>query len=1187
MLNHPTKDLIAPNEMDTKLAGEKFTNNEQCELVFGNGSKICSYMPVCNRLWCSWEDEMSGCKTQHMPWADGTECNEGHWCQKGHCVPIDRSALKPQNGGWSAWSSFSSCSRSCGGGIQKRTRECDSPKPKNGGKFCTGMRIEYMSCNHQPCPDSRYNFREEQCHELDGQNFDVPSLDHNVRWIPKYGTPLADQCKLFCRVQDKSIYFMLREKVIDGTPCTFPEDSFDMCVNGQCRKAGCDYVLNSDAKLDQCGECNGDNSTCREVHGFLLHGKHSTPHKVPHHNPKEFNIPEGATNINIIHAGYVRDAIFLTLTSGTEIIFNDPKHPTPHTSKHRLFAGVRLEYTAHGNQERITSTFGRPLKEKLTVRIVHRSHSDKNSNSQVNYSYLIPTHPSGNALSNTIHTKRVHHSPQIVQPVLPPVPSPELPFRWEMSPWMKCDQLCSGRKRRTAICYNTEAQQEVSPDHCNQSVKPQDEYDICNNECKFDWKMGREECSSTCGEGFKKIEYRCVRTNLELNVQKEVDPAMCSSLPKPLNSREKCVGSCINATWQYSPWNKVTSKLFRFPCSCSDGTKNRTAKCLSEQNGFQIDDQYCKERKTDVRACSTDELERECPSWVKGEPTPCSVTCGEGQRAYAVQCMLKNVTVNAALCGTRPLTVIMNCTMPPCERKQMPNTQYSSFRNDVQPNQSIKSVNYLPNTEPSPVPSGQWRYGGYSSCSAECKGGFKERTVRCISDTGQLLDDRYCPQPKPATQINCANVRCPQWTFGQWTKCNDECIRSRQVVCLDHRNKDSDQCSPDMKPPAVESCCSFKWRITCSGSCDTEGHRTAQLICKRLYPKSADNPQPFKTGLKVDIKYCANAKKPLPSKLRKKCSKPCPFRWKVSPWSKCSVGCGSGWTVRNVTCTDGRTISPKACNTTLKPPNTKVCEAFTDCRWKIVKWNRCNCKGKQNRTVKCYDEMLNVESNRCPENARPRKQIKCTPPAHCHKRHHHAPVYKSCADAQRKHRADGEYTMDLNGTSVKIYCHGMAERDPAEYLTLPAGPTENYAIYINRRAADANKCQNSRRDWADESISYGATHYRKIRIHLPTLRVITNDFLFTNSSGKKQAFGSAGDCYSNTGKCPQGDFAINLDGTPFRIRPRTTWDTAGVNSVLKFLVTLRPPYKKVRALCGGYCGSCSVSQGTHLYLELA
>uniref|UniRef100_A0A1Y9IVM8 GON domain-containing protein n=1 Tax=Anopheles minimus TaxID=112268 RepID=A0A1Y9IVM8_9DIPT len=1195
-------DLMSP---DPTLAGEKFTNNKQCELVFGNGSKICSYMPTCARLWCSWENELSGCKTQHMPWADGTECQEGHWCQKGQCVPIDRTALKPQDGGWSSWSSFDTCSRTCGGGIQKRTRECDSPKPKNGGKFCIGLRIEYRACNSQACPNSRYNFREEQCHELDGQNFDVPTLESNVRWIPKYGTPLADQCKLFCRAQNKSLYFMLREKVIDGTPCTFPEDSFDMCINGQCRKAGCDYGLNSNAKLDQCGVCRGDNSTCHRVHRVISLGKQNNVLKISHDNSMEFNIPEGVTNINVAHTGYKKDACFLSLMSGNEIIFNDPKHPTPHTSKHRLFGGVRLEYTVHGNQERITSTYGRPLKEKLTVRIVRKLNSDRTFNGQVEYSYMLPIHQFGNTVSNNIYSdgpysdqQHPHYSYSNGNSVHLPqhtVSSLESSYRWEKTKVPECDQQCAGRRRLTFICLHTNTEQEAPPENCNQSVKPADQYEPCNTECKFEWELKSIECSSACGAGYKQIEYACVKSYLDSRQrQVYVDAAMCTGIPKPVSSRDaqlNCSGPCKNAAWDYSGWKKVTSKHHNIPCSCADGTRTRTATCLSEPGGFVIDDEYCevKERKVVVQSCSTEE----CPKWVEGELTPCSVTCGEGQRAYALKCMLKNVSVNAALCGTRPVPIVMNCTMPSCEQKQMPNTQYSSFRNDVQPNNSMKNVKHQPNTQSSPVLRGQWRTYNYSNCSAECKGGFKKRMVRCMSKTDQVLDDRYCPRPKPATQIDCANFRCPTWTFGQWSKvsledipnsstCNNECKRSRQVLCQDHRGNESNQCSKELKPPHGETCCNFKWRITCSGTCDAEGHRKPNLICKKIFPKSFENPHPFRTGKRVEEKYCASAKKPSPMKQKKKCSKPCPAHWETSPWSKvcrCSVGCGSGRTVRNVTCTDGRTIVPKACNMTTKPPNTKVCESFEACKWKITKPGKCNCKGRQIRTVRCFDTMLNTESNRCSESTRPRKMIPCQKPPGC------PLMFRNCKDVQRKNRTDGEYMMNVRGLKTSIYCFKMHTASPVEYLTLPAGPTENYSIYIKRRAADANRCQSSSRDWEDESISYGATHYRKIRINIRTLQVYTNDFEFTNSSGTKQSFGTAGDCYSNTGRCPQGEFAINLERTPFRIRPHTTWEAAGVNSVIKFLVPLESPFQKVRARCGGYCGSCSMSRNANLYLE--
>lgn len=44
MLDKPRHDMIEPSSSNQILAGEKFTANAQCELVFGPESKVCSYM---------------------------------------------------------------------------------------------------------------------------------------------------------------------------------------------------------------------------------------------------------------------------------------------------------------------------------------------------------------------------------------------------------------------------------------------------------------------------------------------------------------------------------------------------------------------------------------------------------------------------------------------------------------------------------------------------------------------------------------------------------------------------------------------------------------------------------------------------------------------------------------------------------------------------------------------------------------------------------------------------------------------------------------------------------------------------------------------------------------------------------------------------------------------------------------
>lgn len=56
------------------------------------------------------------------------------------------------DGGFTPFSNFSSCSKTCGGGTQSRLRSCSNPEPQFGGKNCSGNYKETRECNTQPCP---------------------------------------------------------------------------------------------------------------------------------------------------------------------------------------------------------------------------------------------------------------------------------------------------------------------------------------------------------------------------------------------------------------------------------------------------------------------------------------------------------------------------------------------------------------------------------------------------------------------------------------------------------------------------------------------------------------------------------------------------------------------------------------------------------------------------------------------------------------------------------------------------------------------------------------------------------------------------------------------------------------------------------------------------------------------------
>ncbi|XP_073996502.1 semaphorin 5c isoform X4 [Rhodnius prolixus] len=57
------------------------------------------------------------------------------------------------HGGWTAWSSWSACSQTCGVAVKTRRRTCGAPAPQHGGRVCVGQdRVEMYCHQNPPCP---------------------------------------------------------------------------------------------------------------------------------------------------------------------------------------------------------------------------------------------------------------------------------------------------------------------------------------------------------------------------------------------------------------------------------------------------------------------------------------------------------------------------------------------------------------------------------------------------------------------------------------------------------------------------------------------------------------------------------------------------------------------------------------------------------------------------------------------------------------------------------------------------------------------------------------------------------------------------------------------------------------------------------------------------------------------------
>ena len=52
---------------------------------------------------------------------------------------------------WAEWSSFSECTKSCGGGFQTKSRVV-ATLPLYGGAACEGDAFESNVCNAEACP---------------------------------------------------------------------------------------------------------------------------------------------------------------------------------------------------------------------------------------------------------------------------------------------------------------------------------------------------------------------------------------------------------------------------------------------------------------------------------------------------------------------------------------------------------------------------------------------------------------------------------------------------------------------------------------------------------------------------------------------------------------------------------------------------------------------------------------------------------------------------------------------------------------------------------------------------------------------------------------------------------------------------------------------------------------------------
>lgn len=118
------------------------------------------------------------------------------------------------DGGWSNWSPWTRCSRTCGSGVTLSVRRCVNPVPSNGGAFCRGDRKRHKICATEvSSPSLTVNFAKNLTRNWTSQG--------SVRYFVSCENEKKDECL-----------------VMDGYRTSI---DFEIVSDGEMKVNNCDY----------------------------------------------------------------------------------------------------------------------------------------------------------------------------------------------------------------------------------------------------------------------------------------------------------------------------------------------------------------------------------------------------------------------------------------------------------------------------------------------------------------------------------------------------------------------------------------------------------------------------------------------------------------------------------------------------------------------------------------------------------------------------------------------------------------------------------------------------------------------------------------------------------------------------------------------------------------------------------
>ncbi|CAL1266760.1 unnamed protein product [Larinioides sclopetarius] len=659
---------------------------------------------------------------------------------------IQQSQRVPEFGPWGPWTESSHCSRSCGGGIAYQDRICLDARA-DGQQSCIGASRRYFSCNVDDCPPNSKDFRMEQCARFNS----VQYKGKYYSWIPYHSAQTP--CELNCMPKGGNFYARLDRRVIDGTRCR-DDGSFDVCVDGQCMAVGCDKVLGSITKVDECGVCGGDGSSCRVVRGIFEEDNFEVGYN------DILLIPVGATSVLIQEVQPTNNYFALRNAAGVFYLNGNWRIEFPREIK---IAGTIFQYERRQrNTPEVLRARG-PTIEPIFVVLLYQE-----KNLGISYEYSIPvttkvSQPDsyewtsgdfedcsqscgGGVQYRPVRCIRKNDRDIVDEGLCDPSLKPSVnascntepcPSGWQIGEWSACSQSCGGGTQfRLVFCHQSkEGSTVLIPDEMCEESKPVF-MRACNVETACpDWVLGEwSECDRTCGNGNRTRTVECSSDGETL------DPSLCDAEKKPAEYESCTLGPCEGVEWIVSEWSGCED-------SCSSSMQSREVHCANE-DGVVFPNDACD-------AVKMPELTKPCPKsamceamWHTSEWSECSVKCGQGIQSRVV------------FCGTWENDSVIKIADDKCD----PEKKFDGIQNC-----SAESC------------AGIWFTGPWNRCSVPCGGGERTRKVLCFHEDDVVNPDQCDPEEEPFATETCNMTPCDEDEMMTLGGCKD----SKHGCCPD------------------------------------------------------------------------------------------------------------------------------------------------------------------------------------------------------------------------------------------------------------------------------------------------------------------------------------------------------------------------------------------------------------------